>query len=79
MRATTIDLYESIISYMRPYDYSVEIYSTNNLFYHNIVKVCPANGISHRFVPAFINASEIYDSIPSSITLVIVDYKPKNI
>ena len=77
-----IDLYESIISYMRPYDYSVEIYSTNNLFYHekNIIqKLVSANVSCIVSFPTFINASEIYDSIPSSITLVIVGPKPKNI
>lgn len=77
-----IDLYESINSFMRAYDYSVEIYSTNNLFYHekNIIqKLVSANVSCIVSFPTFINASEIYDSIPTSITLVIVGPRPKNI
>ncbi len=77
-----MDLYESIISYMRPYDYSVEIYSTNNLFHHekNIIeKLVSANVSCIVSFPTFIRSNEVYDSIPPSITLVIVGPKPKDI
>ncbi|MEG0834284.1 MAG: LacI family DNA-binding transcriptional regulator [Christensenellaceae bacterium] len=77
-----IDLYESISSCMRAYDYSVEIYSTNNLFYHekNIIQKLVSSNVSCIVAfPTFINAAEVYDSIPNSIALIIVGPRPKNI
>lgn len=77
-----IDLYESVSSMVRPYDYTVEIHSTQNLFAYEknlIKKMISANVNCIISFPTYICSDEIYNNIPKSIYLVIVGPHPTNV
>lgn len=77
-----INLYESINSQMRSYDYAVEIFSTGNLYQHEkelVKKMVSANVNCIVAFPTYINSHEIYDKIPESVYLVIIGPQPRGV
>lgn len=77
-----ISFYETISAYVRTFDYTVEIYSTSNLYRHEkdwLQKMVSANVNCIISFPTYINSADLYNSIPSSIFLVIVGPRPRGV
>ena len=76
-----VELYESLCSSLRLFDYDVEIYSTDNLYERekrHIRKMISANVTGIVAMPTYIDNGELYDKIPESIYLAIVGPRPAN-
>ncbi len=76
-----IEMYEALRQSLIPFDYDVEIHSTDNLFdreKNHIRKMISANVAGIVAFPTYINSSALYDKIPESIYLTIVGPRPRN-
>lgn len=77
-----IELYEALCTNLRPLDYDVEIYSTDNLYEleeRHIRKMISANVTGIVAMPTYVGGGALYNKIPESIYLALVGPRPRSI